>query len=268
MQAAVLRLDGEGYSYREIAKKLGPSGPSKNTVGRLIKQAQVEKSQLESLGQQNDPSDKLIHKGSLPHQPGPEERPITGAQGYTVREDGIVKQHGKRVEPEEIGLWRANKHKNGHKFRTRSQLAIFIPNYHGLVPSIGRTRDTTWWAPESVPVDRDCLLRPLDEIVAYEFLPRPHFMSSMKLLHLNGDDQNCEASNLKWLRVYSDEPGDFLKSQGITMSPPDRTGTVYRRRFEGPPTKPYRELNFVESNNVPGNLPTFPERSNHVPHSA
>lgn len=196
-------------------------------------------------------------KGNLTARPGPAELPVTGAEGYTIREDGIVKRHGHRVEPEEIGLYRANKHKNGHKFRTRAELALHLDDYHGPVPAIGRTIDTNWWSPESAVVDRECLLRMLDELVAYEFLPRPRYTSRQQcegtvLRHLDGNEQNCSAANLQWI----DLDGADINTASLMRHALPRSASKASRQAGQP-----REPRWTGSRSLPGHTPTSSERS-------
>jgi hypothetical protein len=157
----------------------------------------------------------------------------------------MVWKHGKQVHPFEIAYNRANAH--GEPRPIRGDLAIHLPSteYTGSVPLIG-----------------DCSLRLLDELVAAEFIGYPPRMSfdRWRLQHLDGNSHNCAAENLEWIPIHYDDAEAFLRREGISLSPPDYSGTVYRRSISGVPTEPFRALNFTESKTVPGGLPTSPER--------
>lgn len=201
------RLQSEGKTIREIADNLDIA---KSTLFDLLKAAKVE------FGQGSAPFDRLNNKGVF----------ISGAEGYRITEEGIAWKNGKLAKIEEIGIWRANKHKHGHKFRTRAELAIDLGrDYSGPVRPIGRTVDTDHWGRPKRP-HREALLRPLDEVVAYEFLPHPRVYVGLTLAHLDGDVQNCAAENLQWFG----EPEDDMHTAWL-MQPRDRTGRSFRGRI-------------------------------------
>jgi hypothetical protein len=238
-------------------------GISRSSAHRLIKEAEAATSQATGLGQELGVPCRLIVEGDPSDQPSPAELPITGAEGYTIREDGIVKRHGKRVEPEEIGLYRANKHKNGYKFRTRAHLGIYLENYQGRVPAIGKTAGPNWWSqwngPDDAAPQRERELRLLDELVAYEFLPRtgstPKAWEFLDPIHLDGNEQNCSAANLRCIGAEASGHVNTVSLMRCSYMPP--RGVSRASRTAGA----HKEPMWTGANNVPGHVPTSSGRA-------
>jgi hypothetical protein len=259
-------LQGQGCSKRQAAKQLGVPYSSLCDILNAYSAAkpQVDHSNGASakVVSGGGSADRMNLTGTLGTTRQPRTRPIRGAEGYVISEQGIAWKNGQRVLPEEIGQWRANKHKNGHKFATRPQLAMYLGgDYCGPIPAIGGARPKSWRstppvAPEMAPW-RERELRMLDEVVAGEFVavdPYMHLYAvdhgmELSLRHLDGDPLNCEARNLQWVLPYSASPKRL------------RTVSVMRHhKVPAASRQASRDPRWTGARNLPGHTPTSSSR--------
>lgn len=164
-----------------------------------------------------------------------ERKAITGAKGWQVNAAGIV-YRSRHIQP--------------------------ITNVLGGLPSIDLGRMYRSYIPSSGlfpyewKVSRELCPhhRLLEEIVAYEFHGRPHWKTQC-VHHLDGDDWNCRADNLRWGPIPEFEDDALLLDTIKMMRRPNTSGKGAEARRTTPTTTLPR-LHFVEALNVPGMIPT------------
>lgn len=156
-------------------------------------------------------------------------RPITGlSDGWQVNSAGIIYRF-RRVQP-------ITKHIGG------LPTIGLDKNYRGPVPPAGG--DTT--------EDDGDTERLLDEIVCFEFHGYPRSFVGSLVQHLDGDDNNCEADNLRWL--VDDEYAEAVENQKYRrfMRPDFLPNRVVRLPVR---TRPSQQTLYVNSDDIPGYLP-------------
>jgi hypothetical protein len=158
---------------------------------------------------------------------------ITGAPGWEVNAAGIV-YRSRHIQPITNCLAGLPSVDLGRE-------------YTGPIPSAGLFPRGAKVSKELCPTHRL-----LEEIVAYEFLGRPAHWGK-RVAHLDGDDWNCAADNLRWISLPRfDEDAELMRSI-MLMRRDDRSGRGARKKMI--PTKPVQRLHFVTALNVPGRNP-------------
>ncbi|MCU1695736.1 MAG: hypothetical protein JWR34_1799 [Mycobacterium sp.] len=164
-----------------------------------------------------------------------ERKAITGAKGWQVNAAGVVSRsrHEQTVTNSIAGLPSIN----------------LRNTYAGRIPSTGLFRYPSKVSKELCPYHRL-----LEEIVAYEFHGPPRDWETQRVGHLDGDDWNCHADNLRWEQLDLGDEEDELMNTIRMMRRPNRSGKGAEARRTTPTTSLQR-LHFVEALNVPGMIP-------------
>jgi hypothetical protein len=190
---------------------------------------------------------------------GSPRRNITGLDGWTVNEAAIIRRG-----------WRRQPISNLLAYMPTID---FGPGYRGPVPAPGcsaKCPACLWMRDRSWHVDRPEKLQPLChvpstlrlvvDVVCFEFHGEPpHGWDLSKAICIDGDDWNLAAENVTWDLNAAAIVSQY-RAAGLRVM---RNGKIPSRRHrseELPAGRTYSQPFFTGAANVPGHVPTSPQR--------